>query len=149
MKIYYCDICKYDAKQKSNYEKHIKTKVHEKMLENHVMKEYYIKSMVEKEKEKEKEKPKITHSGKRFKCEYCDKSYKYRQGLSEHHRRSCKQKKYYDMDSLTDNILDNIKYVCEKEDSKHHNAVDDIYNDVMSLKQNILLFTKNHIFEDP
>ena len=143
MKKYYCDVCKYDAKQKSNYEKHIKTKVHEKMLENHVMKEYYMKSLAEQEK------PKQTQSGKRFKCEYCDKSYKYRQGLSEHHRQSCKQKIYYDMDLLTDNILDNIKYICEKEDSEHHNVVNDIYNDAMSLKQNILSFTKNHIFEDP
>ena len=44
MKKYYCDICKYDAKQKSNYEKHLQTKKHARLLENHVMEEYQDKN---------------------------------------------------------------------------------------------------------
>ena len=64
---YYCKICNYDAKQKSNLDKHLQTKKHIKMLE--------------------------TYNGEAenniFQCIHCNKIFNHQSSLSRHINHRC------------------------------------------------------------
>ena len=130
MSKYYCDVCKYDAKQKSNYEKHIQTKKHTRKLENHVMDEY---------QDKETE---------RYSCKFCDKSYKYRQGLSQHLRHTCKQKIYHEMYNYTNDIQEKIISMDTQNTTQNKKKIIDIFDNTIKLKEHILYCSKNYILKD-
>ena len=130
MKKYYCDICKYDAKQKSNYEKHLQTKKHARLLENHVMEEY---------QDKEQE---------RYSCKFCGKSYKFRQGLSHHLKQTCKQKIYNEMYNFTNDIQEKVISMDTHITTQNKKKIIDIIDNTIKLKEHILYCSKNYIFKD-
>ena len=88
MSKYYCFVCEYDAKQKSNYDKHMNTKRHKKLSTKcypNVIQSYpnVIQSYPNVIQNKSDE--------NKHKCKYCDKTYKYRSGLSKHIKYTCKK----------------------------------------------------------
>ena len=133
MKKYYCDICKYDAKQKSNYEKHLQTKKHARLLENNVIEEYQDKELKEIE---------------RYSCKFCGKSYKYRQGLSQHLRQTCKQKIYHEMYNFTNDIQEKIISIDTHNTTQNKKKMIDIIDNTIKLKEHILYCSKNYIFKE-
>ena len=80
---YYCECCNYNAKQKSNYEKHLKTKKHQLASSNvqfFKQNEPFFKQNVPFFDEK------VVNLSKKtpYQCKYCLKYFKYSQGLSRH-----------------------------------------------------------------
>ena len=88
---YYCDICNYDAKQKSNYDKHIKAKKHLSKISNGNQSQIL--------------------SDNQFKCSYCDKSYKYIQGLNQHLRKSCQRSQHENLKELVRLLNKKVNYI--------------------------------------
>ena len=97
-KKYYCEYCKYDAKVKSSYDKHIKTKKHLECIQN-------VSKCIQMYPKNDQMYPKCIHLKhsdieNKFKCKYCNKSYRYSQGLSKHIRYTCKKNKDEDLQEL-------------------------------------------------
>ena len=91
---YYCECCKYDAKVKSSFEKHLKTKKHAEATKSHHL--VTPKSPFSH--------PKVTilqeHQSTPFQCHYCFKNFKYKQGMYRHIKYSCKKNKDEDLKEL-------------------------------------------------
>ena len=84
MNKYYCKCCNYNAKVKSSYDKHIKTKKHKnvsKCYPSCIQMLPSVTPMLPLEKNTE------------IKCNYCNKAFKYRSGLSRHVKYTCKKNK--------------------------------------------------------
>jgi hypothetical protein len=101
--IYYCSWCNYSAKQKSHYNKHLISKKHQKLCSatDNVSKMYPNVSTMY---------PNV--SKKVFKCKYCNKEFKYSQGLSKHIKYRCKKNDDEDIKELVrllNETLDNQK----------------------------------------
>ena len=97
-KKYYCEYCNYDAKVKSSYDKHIKTKKHLECIQN-------VSKCIQMYPKNDQMYPKCIHLKhsdieNKFKCKYCNKSYRYSQGLSKHIRYTCKKNKDEDLQEL-------------------------------------------------
>ena len=95
---YYCECCNYDAKVKSSYDKHIKTKKHLECIQN-------VSKCIQMYPKNDQMYPKCIHlkhsePENKFKCKYCNKSYRYSQGLSKHIRYTCKKNKDEDLQEL-------------------------------------------------
>jgi len=85
---YYCECCNFRSKLKTDFKRHLKTKKHLSMYPNvskmypNVSKMYpNVSKMYPSEKPPENT----------FKCKYCEKTFKYSQGLSKHIKYSCKK----------------------------------------------------------
>ncbi len=83
---YYCKCCNYDAKQKCNYEKHLKTKKHLKSTKS--QQKVNIQST------------KSQHFFSNFECKYCNKNFTTRQSMYRHIKYTCKQNKDEDLKEL-------------------------------------------------
>ena len=141
MSIYFCKCCGYDAKQKYNLAKHIRTIKHKRLLEKYLKNQFenqsnednddegiegdtcttanymYDNEFLNTENHKNKfignpassminecaevkPKPKIAEYpieadckkmlGEEFRCKYCDKVFKYKQGMYRHIKYTCK-----------------------------------------------------------
>ena len=93
MSKYYCFVCDYDAKQKSNYVKHMNTKRHEILSTNCYPKviQSYPNVIQSYPNVIQNYPDKNLHLENKYVCKYCDKSYKYWSGLSKHVKYSCKK----------------------------------------------------------
>ena len=96
MKKYYCECCNYDAKQKSNYEKHLQTKKHKESTQS--------QQLVN---------PKSTLVNKKstFICKYCEKNFTTKQAMYRHIKYTCKNSKDEDLKEL-------VKLMNEKLDNQ-------------------------------
>ena len=87
MVIYICELCGFETKHTTNYEKHCLTLKHlrnlEKMGNNNLM-------VCESKNYPELSKNLETIQNKKFICKYCDKTFKYCSGLSKH-KKKCKE----------------------------------------------------------
>ena len=81
MPIYHCKCCNYETHIRTHYTKHMKTKKHLNCIQN-----------VSNNKKSSKDKG--------YHCQYCNKSYKYSQGLSKHIKYTCKKNKDEDLKEL-------------------------------------------------
>jgi vacuolar-type H+-ATPase subunit I/STV1 len=81
MPVYHCKCCDYETHIKTHYTKHMKTKKHLNCIQN-----------VSKNDNGSKDKG--------YHCKYCNKSYKYSQGLSKHIKYTCKKNKDEDLKEL-------------------------------------------------
>ena len=79
MNKYYCNVCNYDAKQSSNYIKHLKTKKHNSCIEKLNAKDSGV------------------GINKKYKCEYCDKMFTTNTSKYRHIRTVCKKSKDEDV----------------------------------------------------
>lgn len=81
MPVYHCKCCDYETHIKTHYTKHMKTKKHLNCIQN--------VSTIEN-----------SSKGKGYHCKYCNKTYKYSQGLSKHIKYTCKKNKDEDLKEL-------------------------------------------------
>ena len=117
MSKYYCFVCDYDAKQKSNYVKHMNTKRHKTLASKCYPKlsNCYPKLS--------KCYPNVIQNNldgnlpqeKKYKCKYCDKTYKYRSGLSKHIKYTCKKNKDEDFQELARLLNEKDKQIVLKD----------------------------------
>tara|TARA_Y100000389_G_scaffold200451_1_gene240908 strand:- start:454 stop:1377 length:924 start_codon:yes stop_codon:yes gene_type:complete len=116
MSKYYCFVCDYDAKQKSNYDKHIKTKRH-KMLstKSHQKSPFsHQKSPFSHQKSPFFSTLKSTSSEK-FQCKYCKKDFKFKQGMYRHIKYTCKKNKDEDFQELARLLNEKDKQIALKD----------------------------------
>ena len=85
---YYCECCNFRSKLKTDFKRHLKTKKHLSMYPN-VSKMYPNVSKMYPNVSKMYPSEKPTENT--FKCKYCEKTFKYSQGLSKHIKYSCKK----------------------------------------------------------
>jgi len=109
MSKYYCNHCDYDAKVKSSYDKHLKTKKHQEKIKCYpnVIQNYpnVIQSY-----------PNIIQNEEisiktSYDCKYCGKTYKYRSGLSKHIKYTCKKNNDEDFKELARLLNENQKQI--------------------------------------
>ena len=98
MSKYYCVLCDYDAKQRSNYVKHTKTKKHIKHLSESQskvnQKSTFSQHFVI-------QKPmSLNIISKNFQCKYCDKNFKFKQSMYKHIKYTCKKNTDEDFQEL-------------------------------------------------
>ena len=111
MSKYNCKCCQYETNRKSSYEKHLQSKRHIKCIQMYPMHPFLDTKKLQPNEQEEKENnneedeeilipekeifKKILNKNKevRYICQYCNKTYKYRQGLSKHIKYSCKYNK--------------------------------------------------------
>ncbi len=118
MSKYYCVCCDYDAKVKSSFDKHLKTKKHKRALESHP-------------KTTEKSPlshPKVTNlvesKPPQFQCRYCSKVFKFKQGMYRHIKYTCKENKDEDFKELArllnekDTQMENMRVTMQKQIDK-------------------------------
>ena len=99
MSKYYCVCCKYDAKVKSSYDKHLKTNKHKNMLKNVSPKLGKISPMLVNVSPKSTSE--ICNILKNpIKCDYCGKIFKHRSSRSKHIKYTCKKNKDEDLKEL-------------------------------------------------
>ena len=101
MSTYDCKCCNFSTKLKSNYTRHLKTNKHKNVIQSYpklskcypklskcypnVIQSYPNNELV---------------SEKQHRCKYCDKTYKYRSGLSKHIKYTCQKNKDEDFQEL-------------------------------------------------
>ena len=88
MENYYCICCDYSAKQKSNYEKHLKTKKHIRLSQNVAFFSHDLAKCSQKVVN-------CYHT-----CKYCNKQFKHHSSLSKHIKYSCKKSNDEDLKEL-------------------------------------------------
>ena len=91
---YYCECCQYQAKQKSNYERHLRTKKH--LSKKNESPQNHQKVTPESPKSHHLVTPKSPF----FQCKYCNKEFKFKQGMYRHIKYTCKKNKDEDMKEL-------------------------------------------------
>ena len=97
MNKYFCICCNYDAKQKSNYEKHLQTKKHKKLSQSYPKVTPKLPLVT----------PKLPLE-KKICCKYCNQEFKYKSGLSRHIKYTCKKNEDEDLQELV-KLLNEIK----------------------------------------
>lgn len=107
MSKYFCVCCDYDAKVKSSFDKHLKTKKHQNTLNSQLK---VNQKLVEVSPYYED----FTHSEQikncdSFQCKYCDKPFKHRSSLSKHIKYTCKKNKDEDLKELARLLNETIK----------------------------------------
>ena len=93
MSKYYCIYCDYDAKVKSSYDKHLKTKKHEKLVK-------ISPKLAKISQNLAKISPKLAAITTRYECKYCDKFFKHQSSLCKHIKYTCKKNKDEDFKEL-------------------------------------------------
>ena len=124
---YYCKCCKYNALQKSNYERHLQTKKHKMLSQSYLYVTPKLPSVTPKL-------PFVTpklplEKNTEIKCKYCNKAFKYRSGLSRHIKYTCKKNKDEDLKEL-------VKLMNEKLEQKNK-EMDEIKNENKVIKNEI------------
>ena len=101
MSTYDCKCCNFSTKLKSNYTRHLKTNKHKNVIQSYPKLSKVIQML-------SKCYPNVIQSypnnelvsEKQHRCKYCDKTYKYRSGLSKHIKYTCKKNKDEDFQEL-------------------------------------------------
>ena len=108
MSKYYCNYCDYDAKVKSSYDKHLKTKKHEnKKLEYLGVNQKSTKSQHFEDISQE------DNFESKFKCKYCEKNFKFKQSMYKHIKYTCKKNKHEYIKELTRLLNEKDKQIKE------------------------------------
>jgi len=116
MSKYFCKYCNYDAKIKGNYDKHLKTKKHQKVMSCHHFDTpnspfcHHFDTIS----------PKIVKKPHLFRCKYCDKKFKHRQGMYRHIKYSCPNNKDEDFKELARLLNQKNNEIKEMIDSKNN-----------------------------
>ena len=106
---YYCECCQYSTNRKQNYDRHLHSNRQLKMNPN-VSKMYpNVSKCIQNEQSNEK-----IVERKRFICKYCNKSFKYSQGLSKHIKYTCKKNDDEDLKELVRLLNEQNKQQNEK-----------------------------------
>ena len=117
MSKYYCDHCNYDAKVKSSYDKHLKTKKHQKAIKSHP------KTTPKSPLSHPKTTPKTPFLDEKkslgFSCKYCNQNFKYKQGMYRHIKYTCKKNKDEDFKELARLLNEKDKQIKELISDKH------------------------------
>ena len=119
MSKYYCNYCDYDAKVKSSYDKHLKTKKHEnKKLEYLGVNQKSTKSQprVNQKSTKSQHFEDISQEDNfesKFKCKYCEKNFKFKQSMYKHIKYTCKKNKDEDFKELARLLNEKDKQIKE------------------------------------
>ena len=111
---YYCKCCNYNAKQKCNYEKHLKTKKH---LES-------TQSQQKVNNESTKSQPNVLNP---FNCKYCDTNFTTKQSMYRHIKYSCKKNKDEDLRELV-RLLNEQNKIKEKQMENMQKQIDKLTN---------------------
>ena len=119
MSNYYCFVCEYDAKQKSNYDKHLNTKKHKtRISESHQkspkvnQKSTFSQLLVNQKSTFFSTPPNpIT----KFQCKYCDKCFKFKQSMYKHIKYTCKKNKDEDFQELARLLNEKDKQIVLKD----------------------------------
>ena len=99
MSKYYCFVCEYDAKQKSNYDKHMNTKRHQRLFaESHPL--VNQKSTFSQPKVNQKSTKSQPSLDSKFQCKYCNKDFKFKQSMYKHIKYTCKKNTDEDFQEL-------------------------------------------------
>jgi division protein CdvB (Snf7/Vps24/ESCRT-III family) len=117
MNKYFCSHCVYDAKVKGNYEKHLKTKKHQKKLVEISQKLAEISPKLAENilNKKVKKIPQqnvqtyLSNPIKILQCKYCNKIFKHHSSLSKHVKYTCKNNKDEDLKELARLLNETIK----------------------------------------
>ena len=108
---YKCECCNYETIILTHYNKHLKTNKHKKNIKSHpkVTKKSPLLY------------PKVTISEdcdtSHLKCKYCNKQFKYKQGMYRHIKYSCKKNKDEDMKELA-RLMNEIKEQNKSKDNQ-------------------------------
>ena len=94
MSKYYCECCKYDAKVKGNFLKHLKTNKHKKASQSHQ------KVTPKSPKSHHSTKNKMISCKSSFQCKYCKKDFKHKHGMYRHIKYTCKKNEDEDLKEL-------------------------------------------------
>ena len=97
MSKYYCNYCDYDAKVKSSYDKHLKTKKHQEKLNSHPKTTPKSPSSHPKTTPKP---PFLEEDDIGYSCKYCNQVFKFKQGMYRHIKYTCKKNKDEDFKEL-------------------------------------------------
>ena len=111
MNKYYCKCCNYNAKVKSSYDKHLKTKKHMESSKSHHL--VTPKSPFSHPKVTILQDTTLTP----FQCHYCNKQFKYKQGMYRHIKYTCKKNKDEDFKELARLLNEKDKQI-EKKDKQ-------------------------------
>ena len=111
MSKYYCYHCNYDAKVKSSFDKHLKTKKHLEAMKSHPKTTPKSPSGH----------PKVTpnppfsdkEKGIEYPCKYCNQTFKYKQGMYRHIKYTCKKNKDEDFKELARLLNEKDKQIKE------------------------------------
>ena len=116
MKKYFCDCCNYDAKVKSSFDKHFKTKKHRDNEKCYPMLSKCYPSVIQSYPNVIQD---ITNPNKKYnQCKYCGKQYKYRSGLSKHIKYTCQKNKDEDFKELARLLNENQKQIVGMKDKQ-------------------------------
>ena len=102
MKKYTCECCNFETNHKPNYVRHLKTNKHQNVSKMYPKCIQNVSKCIQNVS---------TPKNKVYICKYCNKSYKYSQGLSKHIKYTCKQNKDEDLKEL-------VRLLNEKMDQK-------------------------------
>ena len=104
---YTCECCNFYTDNKTKYERHLNTKKHKSMYPKCIQ---MYPNVSKKRSNVSKMYPsKNITSEKRYECKYCNKSYKYSQGLSKHIKYTCKKNKDEDLQELVKLMNEQLK----------------------------------------
>tara|TARA_Y100000992_G_C21269497_1_gene495848 strand:+ start:183 stop:1043 length:861 start_codon:yes stop_codon:yes gene_type:complete len=118
MPIYHCKACHFSTHLKSNYQRHLNTKKHIESSKSH----HFVtpKSSFCHQNDTISTEPNIAP----FQCHYCQKEFKYRQGMYRHIKYSCKKNKDEDLKELArllnekDKKMEKIQVTMQKQIEK-------------------------------
>jgi hypothetical protein len=128
---YICQRCGYETYHKSVFKKHLtRKKLCEPKLEELTKEELLYLNNMNKDKNNSEKSSKSnsfkssksnskSSVSKKFKCKYCDKSYKYKQGRWKHEQ-SCKNK-----ENVDNKIIQNVYLRLEKIEKEYKNMVEE------------------------
>ena len=107
MSKYFCVCCDYDAKVKSSFDKHLKTKKHQNALNSQpeVSPKLAEVSLYSEKCMDSEQAPEC----RTFQCKYCDRLFKHRSSLSKHIKYTCKKNKDEDLKELARLLNETIK----------------------------------------
>ena len=100
MKNYHCECCNFLSHIKTHYEKHLKTKKHQMLSESHHL--VTPKSPISHHLVTPKSpfSPPSSTTSEKFQCKYCNKCFKFKQGMYRHIKYTCKKNKDEDFQEL-------------------------------------------------
>ena len=151
--MFYCEICNYTSKDKSNYNKHLNTKKHQKKNDSlKIAKEVENQKLPDKRKNEPKRAKMSQNEPAHFGCKFCGKDFSTKAILRRHEMHRCKENKK----SLSD-LLEKKNFLIKEEKNdkkklyKHIEKLlekvgDTITNNTFNQTNNIVL--KNYGQED-
>uniref|UniRef100_A0A6C0KJ31 C2H2-type domain-containing protein n=1 Tax=viral metagenome TaxID=1070528 RepID=A0A6C0KJ31_9ZZZZ len=115
MEKYYCECCNYSTNHKTKFNRHLGTKKHEKSSQSHhkvTTKSPFLVPKVTTKSPQSHHKvtifdPKTAHS--EFVCKYCQKTFKFKQGMYRHIKLYCKKSEDEDLKELVRLMNEQLK----------------------------------------